>query len=105
MIFELCDDVLVEQQSGDSGRGVGEVPVEAGLLDQVPDHCFGFKIRLWVTNREFINISIGSVPESHRRVLPIFGPPPGRDPAGNPLQVPSHLPALLSVPCSSSRCG
>lgn len=48
MILELCDDVFVEQQGSDGGRGVGEVPVEAGLLDQIPDHGLRFKNRLWV---------------------------------------------------------
>lgn len=42
LVFELGDYVLVEEEGGDCCRGVVEVFVEAGLLEdlEVPDHRF-----------------------------------------------------------------
>jgi hypothetical protein len=38
LVFEFSDDVLVEEESGDGEVGAGEVLVELGLFDQVPNH-------------------------------------------------------------------
>lgn len=38
MIFELGDDLLIEQQCGDAELLVLEVLIEIGLVNQVPNH-------------------------------------------------------------------
>jgi len=46
LIFELGDDVLVEEEGGDGGVWVGEVFVEACLLEMFPNivHLNMFKL-------------------------------------------------------------
>jgi hypothetical protein len=38
LILEFGDDVFVEEQGGDGEIRLGEVFVELGLFDEVPDH-------------------------------------------------------------------
>jgi hypothetical protein len=38
LVFEFSDDVFVEEEGGDGEVGTGEVLVELGLLDEIPNH-------------------------------------------------------------------
>ena len=40
MVFEFGDDVFIEQQAGDGGSWIGEVFIESGLLDEIPNHLY-----------------------------------------------------------------